>query len=188
MERTFSVDGGGRIQLLWEGGRVEVAVERPDDGLGLYKAWLCGVEGGQILVGTLAPEGGRLKRRRWFYIRELEATGCWPVKDGKILLAFPFEHRNWYCEQHPERLVADPILRAQIKGAMMCCRDGDSVFLALPFRKEISVMLNAVFCFGRVEIINGSLHIVWKFSKSGVLLPPDKEGGAGNCGREKGGR
>lgn len=186
MEQVLPVEGGGKALLYMNEGVAEVIAEHPDDGLGLYKAWLRGGKGGQILVGTLTPEGQCLKRRRRFSVRELELKGCWPVKDCKITLAFPFEHKNWYCEQNPERLIADPLLRGQIKGAMMCCRDGNSIFLAVPFRKETSVVLDAAFCLGKVETIHGVPHIVWEFNKSGLLQFPDKAERTGKSLHKKG--
>ena len=108
------------------------------------------------------------------------------IKECKIKLVFPFERKNWYCEQHPERLIADPVLKGQIKGPMMCCKCENSIFLAVPFRKECSIFLDASFCFGRVETVHGSPHIVWEFSKLGKLQFPKQMEMPGNSLCDKG--
>ena len=94
MEMSMPLNGGGKVLVRWNAGTAEVFAEHPDDGLGLYKVWLCGETGEQVLVGTLTPEEHCLKRTRRFSIRELESKGCWPIKECKIKLVFPFERKN----------------------------------------------------------------------------------------------
>ena len=72
MER-FSLDGGrGWLTVREENGRVRAEAQLPDDGRGLYKAWLLG-ERGRALAGTFVPEGGALKLRRALSLDELRA-------------------------------------------------------------------------------------------------------------------
>ena len=172
MEQRLRVEGEGSACLHIGKEVVEVVVERTDDGIGLYKAWLWGGKGKQVLVGTLVPESAVLKRKRRFSIEELKFNRCWPVEGCRIVLSFPFENRKWYCEQEPEKLISDPVLKGQIKGSMMCSKKGDRTWLAAPFQKEHLVMLNAAFCLGRVEAIHGSPYIIWEFDGVGRLRFP----------------
>ena len=87
MER-FSLDGGrGWLTLREEGGRVRLEAELPDDGRGLYKAWLLGRRG-RALAGTFVPEGGALRLRRVLSLDELRRQGAWPVTGARAELAF----------------------------------------------------------------------------------------------------
>lgn len=173
MEQMLVLDGGGTIRLTPDGPRVKIQVERPNDGRGLYKVWLYGAGGQQILLGTLMPEGSALKLNRSLSVGELERCGCWPLKGGRVKLAFSFSNnRKWYREQHPEMLVSDPILRGQIKGSMMCCREEEGFCLAVPFRRDRPVTLDAIFCLGRVELLEGTPYMIWRFNKRGRPMSP----------------
>lgn len=82
MEQRFALDGGvGALSVREEGPRASIAAERPDDGRGLYKAYLRG-RGGSVLLGTMTPENGRLLVRRTFSLDELRRRGAWPVLGG----------------------------------------------------------------------------------------------------------
>ena len=90
MEQRFALDGGvGALSVREEGPRASIAAERPDDGRGLYKAYLRG-RGGSVLLGTMTPENGRLLVRRTFSLDELRRRGAWPVLGGAAELAFSF--------------------------------------------------------------------------------------------------
>ena len=64
MEQRIEMRGGGSLTFRQEGTKLHLEVERPEDGRGLYKAWLRGSRGGKLLLGTLAPERGRLRLQR----------------------------------------------------------------------------------------------------------------------------
>ena len=83
--------GGGVLRLRQEGPRLHIEAERPEDGRGLYKVWLHGDQGGKLLLGTLAPEGGRLRLRRTLTVSALERAGCWPQLRAAAVLAFSFQ-------------------------------------------------------------------------------------------------
>ena len=79
MEEQLTMRGGGTLTLHQVGPRVHMEAERPSDGLGLYKVWLHGEQGGKLLLGTLAPEGGALRLRRTLSVGALEPAGCGPL-------------------------------------------------------------------------------------------------------------
>ena len=118
LEEQLEMRGGGVLRLRQEGARVHLEAERPEDGRGLYKVWLHGDQGGKLLLGTLAPEGGRLRLRRTLTVSALERAGCWPQFRPAAVLAFSFQKEaetGWYCEQRPGALVSDPVLKGELE-------------------------------------------------------------------------
>lgn len=176
VEERLTMAGGGTLTLRQEGPRVHMYAERPADGRGLYKVWLRGDGGGRLLLGTLAPEQGALGLRRVLSVSALEGAGCWPRLRAEAVLSFSFDApsgEGWYCEGRPERLVADPILQARLRGGMLCRRTGDGFSLSAPFRTDRPLRLPALFCLARLERRNGQLHLVWDFDGQGnPTLPP----------------
>ena len=186
MEERFSMEGGGTLTVRREGVHVHMEAERPADGRGLYKVWLRGDRGGKLLLGTLVPEGDVLRLRRTLSVGTLERSGCWPQFRAEAPLAFPFSARGgetWYCEQHPERLVADPVLKAQISGAMLCRKEAGGFSLSAPFGTDRPVRLPSLFCLAGVECREGRLYMVWRFDGEGRPVFPHKKEGPGqtNC-------
>ena len=182
MEEQLTMRGGGTLRLRQDGPRVHMEAERPSDGKGLYKVWLHGDQGGKLLLGTLAPEGGALRLRRTLSVGTLERAGCWPQFWAEAPLAFSFAAQNsgrWYCEQHPDRLLADPVLRGQLQGAMLCQKEAEGFSLAAPFRTDRPAPLSALFCLARVERWNGQPHLVWRFDANGQPKIPHKSRTAG---------
>ncbi len=55
MERKWEMKGGGWLTVYREGPRVRMEAVRPVDKKGLYKVWLQGEQGKQLLFGTLSP-------------------------------------------------------------------------------------------------------------------------------------
>lgn len=175
MEERLEMRGGGFLTMRQEGPRVHMEAERPEDGRGLYKVWLHGEQGGKLLLGTLIPEGGRLRLSRTLSVGTLERAGCWPRFRVAAPLAFAFQEREgWYCEQQPERLVADPVLRGQLKGSMLCKKEGEGFSLAAPFRSDCPVPMTALFCLAQVERWNGQPHLVWRFDGAGAPRIPER--------------
>ena len=168
--------GGGSLTLRRDGPRVVLEAERPLDGRGLYKVWLHGDRGGRLLLGTLAPERGALRLRRVLSVGELERAGCWPQFRAEAPLAFSFEAQGgkWYCEQHPERLLADPVLRGQVQGPMLCRKEEGGFSLSAPFRADRPMPLSALFCLARVERREGRAHLVWTFDREGQPRLPER--------------
>lgn len=178
MEERLAMEGGGALTLRQEGPRVHMEAERPEDGRGLYKVWLRGDQGGKLLLGTLIPEGGALRLRRTLSLGTLERAGCWPRFRAEAVLAFPFAARGdgrWYCEQHPERMVSDPVLKEQISGPMLCRKEAEEVVLSAPFGTDRPVKMPSLFCLAGVERREGRLYMVWRFNRAGEpVLPPEK--------------
>lgn len=179
----MKIRGGGSLTFQQDGTRVRMEAVRAEDHQGLYKVWLHGDQGGKLLLGTLIPENGRLALHRTLSIDALERAGCWPQFRASASLAFSFDPQNsgkWYCEQHPEQLVADPVLKQQLKGAMLC-RKGEGTFsLAVPFRTDRPLSLNALFCLSQVERWEGRTHLVWTFDQEGRPKIPNKLGQTGH--------
>lgn len=168
MDWKLDMAGGGTLRLRQEGGRVRVQAVRPWDGRGLYKVWLSGGAGGRMLLGTLAPEGDCLRLERNMSLDTLERAGCWPPTGAEAPLAFPFSgSERWYCEQHPERLIQDPVARGAVKGPMLCQRGDAGFCLAAPFRTDSPMPLSALFCLARIEQVEGRPHLVWRFNREG---------------------
>ena len=180
MEQRIEMRGGGSLTFRQEGTKLHLEVERPEDGRGLFKAWLRGSRGGKLLLGTLAPERGRLRLRRTLSLDTLERAGCWPEFWAEALLAFSFQQtdgggRDWRCEQHPECFLSDPALRRQIQGAMLYREEEDGFSLAVPFRTDAPVVLTGLFCLAQTQHWNGRLHLVWRFDKTGWPRLPQQE-------------
>ena len=175
MEEQLEMRGGGVLRLRQEGARVHLEAERPEDGRGLYKVWLHGDQGGKLLLGTLAPEGGRLRLRRTLTVSALERAGCWPQFRPAAVLAFSFQKEaetRWYCEQRPGALVSDPVLKGELEGSMLCRKEEGGFSLAAPFRTDCPVPLTALICLARVERWNGRAHLVWSFDQKGMPRLP----------------
>ena len=168
--------GGGTLEVRPEGLRVRFLARRPEDGRGLYKVWLHGDRGGKLLLGTLVPQGGQLVLTRTLSLGELERAGCWPRLRARCDLAFPFaggrEEGGWICEERPERLLADPVLRAAVPGPMLCRRGAEGFSLAAPFRPERPLPLVPLVCLARPEQWGGRLRLVWDFDRDGTPRPP----------------
>lgn len=170
--------GGGVLRLRQDGPRLHMEAERPEDGRGLYKVWLHGDQGGRLLLGTLAPEGGRLRLRRTLTVSALERAGCWPQFRAAAVLAFSFQEQGkqgWYCERQPGRLVSDPVLKGQLEGSMLCRKEAEGFSLASPFHTDRPVSLTALICLARVERWNGQPHLVWSFDRDGIPRLPSRE-------------
>ena len=179
MEEQFTMGGGGFLTLRQDGPRVHIDAERPSDNRGLYKVWLHGDHGGKLLLGTLAPENGMLRLHRTLSVGALERAGCWPRFRAEAPLAFVFNsqhHEQWYCEQHPDRLVADPVLNEQLTGAMLCRKEREGFSLAAPFRPDRPMRLPALFCLACPERREGQLHLIWNFDSEGNPKIPHKKG------------
>lgn len=179
MEQRIAMEGGGHLVLIPDGPRVHVEASRSMDSQGLYKVWLVGGGKKEYLLGTLAPENGRLMLRRSISKMQLEQAGCWPVMGAKLRLTFLFSKDNqklgWYCEPHPDRLVRDKLLRRLLKSPMYCRMSSGGAELATPFSCECPVGLNTLFCLAKIERIQGENYLVWRFDRSGNPCPPNAD-------------
>ncbi len=151
---------------------VTLTAWRSADGRGLYKVWIRG-RGGRMLVGTLIPEGTGLQAKRTFSISELERAGCWPVEGAQAVLAFPFEQKaQWYCEEHPGRLVQDEELRQQLEKPILCKREADKFHFAAPFRGDTPMRIEILACLGHMGKIDGKSYLIRDFDREGRPIVP----------------
>ena len=173
----FQMEGGGTLILEEEGPRVRLEAVRPEDRRGLYKAWALG-PGGSALLGTLVPEGDRLRLARTVSRQSLARAGCWPVTGGRALLVYPFpargERPGWRPEPSPERLCADPLVQESLRGRPGFCagRRGEAALLSAPLRPREPFPLPLLFCLARVELREGRPWLVWEFGPDGLPRLP----------------
>lgn len=180
MEQWLDMEGGGQLRIQSNGSRVLLVAERTPDSRGLYKVWLLGRQGRELLLGTLIPENGALRLSRTMMQGELERRGCWPPEGAQVRLSFSFSGESgWYEEHHPERFIAEPLLQGKMKGSVLCRRRGEEVSFALPFRPDAPLALNTLFCLAQVERLDGRVYLVWRFDGAGQPRVPEgvqKEG------------
>lgn len=189
MERRFGLGGGGTLTVREEGDRAALEAERPDDGRGLYKAYLRG-KGGRFLLGTLMPEHGRLGLRRTLPLAELARHGVWPVQSAEAELAFPFGKKQpsartapgWRGEGEPARLLGDRVLSRAAQGlrGVLFRQEGTGFALAAPFRKNEAFPLPPLFCFASIETVGQREYAVFHFNGHGCPIFQNKENEAGD--------
>ena len=173
MEHRFKLEGGpGSLRIRGNGLRVEAEAERPDDGRGLYKAYLKG-QGGELLLGTMAPEDGLLRVRRAFSLDELRRRGVWPVLGGGARLTFLFQGRKppagWSWMDGSSLPLQEAALRQAAAGlgeVLYSSRPG-CFQIAVPFHTDRAFPLPALFCLARTEEIGGRVYLIFLFDKSG---------------------
>ena len=177
MERFSLAGGQGWLTVEESGGRARCAAELPEDGKGLYKGYLCGT-GGRALLGTFLPEDGRLKLRRTLSLDELRRQGAWPPTGARAELAFsagspggPHPPEGWHWEEAPARRMGEPLLaRAAGGGRALYRPEPEGFSLAFPYAETRAFPLTPLFCFARVERMNGEFYAVFPFW-SGRLSP-----------------
>ena len=183
MEKKMDMGGGGWLAADRDGPRVRLEAARPDDGKGLYKVWLRGSRGGELLLGTMIPQGGELRLSRTLSVDELERAGCWPDFRGESLLAFSFGREQgggWYCEQRPARFFGDPLLKRQAAGPLLCRKGRGGVSVAVPFRPDRPLPLIGMICLARAERWPSGVHLVWLLDERGWPAGEKQEGKPGH--------
>ena len=153
------------------GTRREIHASMPDPGDGLYRAFLLG-ERGELPLGVLAPENGRLAVCRRFYHRDLEPLG--KLARGEARRSFLFENAEdgWRETGCPAQLFQDGFLVERLRGAGRGWwrRDGGVLLLALPLEKSKPFPLEALFCLGRVQHVAGVRCVVYAFQEERPVL------------------
>lgn len=180
MEDRFELGkAGGTLLVRASDGRAVFEADRPDDRKGLYKAYLTG-KNGHLLLGTLMPEGGRLRLRRTLTVTELERKGVWPVTGGSVELAYSFGQGGeqpdaarlsggWSRERQPARLMGDRLLRqaASEIGGALTRHEEDGFALAVPYTPRSAFPMTGLFCFARIERLGGRDYAVFHFNRCG---------------------
>ena len=142
MERFSLAGGQGWLTVEESGGRARCAAELPEDGKGLYKGYLC---------GTLSLD-------------ELRRQGAWPPTGARAELAFsagspggPHPPEGWHWEEAPARRMGEPLLaRAAGGGRALYRPEPEGFSLAFPYAETRAFPLTPLFCFARVERMNGA--------------------------------
>lgn len=171
--REIQLGGGGTLSVWEDGALVVLEVQREDDRRGLYKVWLHGRQE-NMLLGTLAPESGRLCLRRRVFRQELERRGCWPVTAGECVMAFPFTGRGggWRREEHPGRLVAQELRRCFADRAALYCPETDGFLLAFGFDPSRPFPIPPLFCLAKCERVEEKNYVVFRFDREGNPVLP----------------
>ena len=133
-----------------------------DPGDGLYRAALRG-ERGELMLGVLAPEGGMLTLRRMVYTRDVAALGR--LVEGEARQSFPFRPAGWRETRCPAQLFHSRFLidRLRPAGRGWWRREGSVLLLALPLEEGKPFPLEALFCLGRIQRVEGSRCVVYAF-------------------------
>lgn len=157
----------GEVTLsLWgpNGARTEIAAQMDDPGDGLYRAFLLG-ERSELPLGVLAPEDGRLTVCRRLYNRDVAALG--KLLRGEARRSFRFEETGlcWRETCCPAQLFHSWFLidRLRPAGRGWWRREGSVLLLALPLEEGKPFPLEALFCLGRIQRVEGSRCVVYAF-------------------------
>ena len=157
----------GEVALaLWgpNGARTEIRASMDDPGDGLYRAFLLG-EGGELALGVLAPEDGRLAVCRRVYNRDAAALGR--LLRGEARRSFRFEETGlcWRETGCPAQLFHSRFLIDRLRpiGRAWRRREGSVLLLALPLEEGKPFPLEALFCLGRIQRVEGSRCVVYAF-------------------------
>lgn len=183
MERFSLAGGQGWLTVEESGGRARCAAELPEDGKGLYKGYLCGT-GGRALLGTFLPEDGRLKLRRTLSLDELRRQGAWPPTGARAELAFSagspavrIPEAGTGRRRRPAN--GDPCCPGGCGGRALYRPEPEGFSLAFPYAETRAFPLTPLFCFARVERMNGEFYAVFPFWPGGCPRLPHKPAQAG---------
>ncbi len=164
----------GEVTLeLWgpNGARTEIVASMDDPGDGLYRAFLLG-ERGEMPLGVLAPEGGRLAVCRRVYHRDIAPLG--KILRGEARRSFRFEGAAacWRETGCPAQLFQSRFLRERLRpiGRGWWRREGNLLLLALPVEEGRPFPLEALFCLGRMEQVEGRRCVVYAFREEEPVL------------------
>ena len=164
----------GEVTLaLWgpNGARTEIAAQMDEPGDGLYRAFLLG-ERGELALGVLAPEDGRLTVCRRLYNRDVAALG--KLLRGEARRSFRFEETElcWRETCCPAQLFHSRFLidRLRPAGRGWWRREGSVLLLALPLEEGKDFTLEALFCLGRIQRVEGSRCVVYAFREEEPVL------------------
>ena len=162
----------GKLMLEETGGRIRAEMDCPIDRTGLFRGYLI-CRNGEKSLGVLEPRGERLRLCRMLLGEEIRALGA--AGRGELRLSFAFRREEgWQSLPHPEqffhRAPFGPALR-DLKGALW--RESRGLrLLALPFDSTRPFPLVTLFCFARVEDIQGRPFAVFTFDAKECPVMP----------------
>lgn len=120
----------------------------------------------------LAPENGRLAVCRRVYHKDLEPLG--PLVRGEARRSFRFEETGlgWRETCCPAQLFRDGFLIRRLRplGRGWWRREGSVLLLALPLELGKPFPLETLFCFGRVQCVEGTQCVVYAFREEEPVL------------------
>ncbi len=158
--------------------RVEIGLELPDPGDGLYRGILV-CERGELSLGVLQPKDGKLVLTRRPEKQELTRLG--EVKYIRVGCSFSFGKKIvWHKTAEPCVLVTDGDLAGRLERCGMAYwrRTGEILYLAFPLKTDKPFPLENMFCFASMERIDGEVCAVYRFGADDIPKMP--EGGNGD--------
>ena len=180
MEQVFHIDHGTLVCRI-HGNQVEVTMTLHPPTSGLYRGILCG-KNGRLDLGTLLPEGERLRLCRTLTLDHLRRCGCWPITGGRGELRYAFGSKKfpqgWGKRTDLSRLFADPVLAHSVEKSALWRQEPEGFSLAFPWDPKIPFPLVPAFCFARVEKMEGKAWVVVSFRDGGwPMMPPSCQNG-----------
>ena len=160
----------GEATMEQSEGRVEIRVAMDDPADGLYRATLVGTRG-QMALGIMESQKESLILRRRPWLRDVERLG--EVQRVQVNCAFPFRGKCvWQEAEQPSKLVDHVFLKERLASLSRAWwrREGGKLFLALPLEKEEPFPLEALFCFGKIDCVEGRRCVVYAFDSNGMPL------------------
>ena len=155
-----------------DGPRATLTARRPDDGKGLYKAWLVGQQG-RYLLGTMAPEGNVLSVKRTLSLDELRRSGAWPPERAEAELSCVFPGAalpdGWQMAADPASLFQDRELSkaaGRLSGVLVK-KDGGGFRLAVSYEEGREFPMTVLFCFCELRELGGKAYAIFCFDEGG---------------------
>lgn len=158
-------------------GRVEIGLELPDPGDGLYRALLV-CERGEISLGVLQPKDGKLVLVRRPEKNELARLG--EIRCIRVGCSFPFGKKTvWHKTTEPSGLVKDAVLKEKLERQKTAYwrRDGDILLMAFPLKADEPFPLETMFCFASAEWVEGERCAVYRFDAADRPQMPESRNG-----------
>lgn len=155
----------GSVTLREAEGRLEIRAEMADPGDGVYRAVLVG-ERGELSLGVMEPKDGALVLRRRPELCDVARVGA--VRSVQAGCSFPFRKKSaWQATDCPAGLFADAFLRLGLAGQPCAWwrRERGRLVVALPLKTDAPFPLEALFCFARVERVEGVVCVVYAFDE-----------------------
>lgn len=164
-----------KFPLLWDGKPLGELTTEPETlytwftarchmpGDGLWCAWAVG-DLGELRLGVLEPEGRQAVIRRRFSRRMTAPLGR--LLRGELRPARGQSVQPiWEQAPEPDRLFRAAWLRRRLRGARgVLTRTGDGCrYVALPYDKGKHFPLTTLFCFARIQNIDGGTYVVYAF-------------------------
>lgn len=155
----------GKATVEHKSGRSEIEVSMKDPADGLYRAVLTG-EHGQLPLGVMEPHHGVLILRRRPYLRDVERLGA--LKEVQASRSFAFRRPEiWKKTDRPAELVSSAYLKEQLipyRTAWWKKSEG-SLLIALPWDENSPLPMESLFCFARLDSVDGRRSVVYSFDK-----------------------